>query len=144
MAVADFSSKPKGSKEDIEKYKVKSEEDKILFETGVSLLQEFSKGKIYEHGDGQKIPLPIKTEGWPGDSWDDGKNSNVNRLWGRTLSDTPFYLSSMISVTKLYDLRAKNYYVRLDTRNHNFRASDVKEKGIDWIRKIVEADLSLA
>lgn len=142
MTVVEFSPNPKDLKEDIESYEFKSEEDRTLFETGMLLLNRFLEGKFYKTADGRKIPLPIKTEGWPGDTWFDGKNSNVNRLWGRTLSEAPYSLSK-IALTKFYDLRAKECYVRLDTREHQFRASHVRERGIDWIKKKVEVELGL-
>jgi hypothetical protein len=141
--VKEFTSKPKGSRNELETYKPKSVEDAILLEVGQDIARRYFKGKVYRTPEGEEIPLPLKVEDWAPriPAWGDRP---YEPCWIRELSDKIESWESTLSLLTFYELGPETYFVRVSKAKHgHIEAFHVKGKGREEIRERIESYLDL-
>ena len=135
--VEEFSVSPTGHKVNLDKFKPESVDDRTLYEIGEKIVTERSTGK------------PSKYEGW-------GGYSRIGKTWVRDLAkNTGEYVSRIVLgsgnslvASRLYNvdwgsLREGTYLSTIHTPEHILTALELRARGQDRIKKIIDFDLSL-
>lgn len=133
---------------ELEKYVPASKKDSALYDAGISLLLEYTKDRKLKIRE-EEIELPVKDEGWPGDGWGDGKNSNYGAIWDQMLLSNVHCLISEISVIKRHNIRnvaetTGTWRAILRVGDKEYRSYDIKnDRDLEKIIKHARIDLEM-